>query len=210
MTVEFILVGGSFFLLVVYHIWFVIQTKVHPEKTSFGIVREAKLKWVRAIIEGDKDILAVQTMRNWVMASTFLASTSILINLGLLSVVFNPDTFKEISQLLNLTGSTSEALWMIKLFLMVITFFTAFFSFTLSIRHYNHASVMINMPKEAEIEKMVAGVAQIINSGARNYTIGMRCFYITIPLALWLFGPIWMSISTVILIGSLYVIDRSP
>lgn len=59
--------------------------------------------------------MAVQTLRNQVMAATFLASTTILISLGSFSAAFRPGVFMEVSHTLNLMGTKTETLWMFKL-----------------------------------------------------------------------------------------------
>ena len=51
-------------------------------------------------------------------------------------------------------------------------------------------------------------IAAVLNHGALHYTLGMRGFYLSIPIALWLFGPLWMLGGTVVLIGVLYKLDR--
>lgn len=66
--------------------------------------------------------MAVQTLRNKVMAATFLASTAILISLGLFSAAFRPGVFSDISHALNLLGTKTETLWMFKLMLLGILF----------------------------------------------------------------------------------------
>lgn len=208
--IEIILVAGSIIPLAIYHLLLIRKIKKKPEKTACGITSLSRKKWVVAVIKHEKDILAIQTMRNWTMAATFLASTAILIGLGLMSMVFNPGELVKLSQLLNLTGSTNQTLFVVKLLLLVLVFFTAFFNFTLSIRHYNHAATMINIPLHESMEDQVKESILMLNFAARYYTFGMRCFYFSIPLALWLFGPLWMFFSSWILILTLSRIDRSP
>jgi uncharacterized membrane protein len=206
---EIILVAGSMVPLIIYHLLLLRKIRTSPEKTAYGINALSRIKWVDAVIKHEKDILAIQTMRNWTMAATFLASTAILISLGLLSMLFNPENLIKLSQLLNLTGSLNQTLIVIKLLLLVLIFFTAFFNFTLSIRHYNHAATMINIPLQESIEDQAKESIMMLNHAARYYTLGMRCFYFSIPLALWLFGPLWMFISSWILVFTLSRIDRS-
>lgn len=209
-TIEIFLVTASVIPLALYHVFLKWKIRKKPEKTSHGIIYASRQKWVETVISGQKDILAIQTMRNWTMASTFLASTAILINLGLISMVFQSENFRLLPQALNLTGSTDPFLWMTKLLVLILIFFIAFFNFTLSIRHYNHAATMINIPVQTTLEELVAEGTTVLNHAARHYTIGMRCFYLSIPTALWLFGPLWMFISSWIMIFTLDRIDRSP
>lgn len=154
------------------------------------------------------DILAVQKLRNQLMAAKFLASTAILISLGVTGLAFRPGTFAEISQVLNLTGVKSETIWLVKLMVLALLFFFAFFNFTLSIRYYNHAGFMINIPEANGPDISQDSIAVGLNRGALHYTLGMRGFYLSIPIVLWLFGPLWMLGGTIILIEILYRLDR--
>jgi len=176
--------------------------------TAVGLTNHARRAWVQHIIDKKRDILAVQTLRNWVMASTFLASTAILISLGLVASAFRTEITSSATQALNVFGHPSETLWIIKLFALSSLFFYAFFNFTLSIRYYNHASLLINVPQDLEPSSSVDAVALILNHGALHYTLGMRGFYLAIPLGLWLFGPFWMLGGSVLTVFVLYRLDR--
>ncbi len=139
---EIILVSLAAFVFIAYHSYLYAKIRQDPLKTAIGIGNHARQRWVREIMRDQRDILAIQTLRNQVMAATFLASSAILISLGLLNAAFRPGIFSEISHALNLVGTKSETLWMFKLMLMGIVFFVTFFNFTLSIRYYNHAGIL--------------------------------------------------------------------
>lgn len=79
-----------------------------------------------------------------------------------------------------------------KLMLLVVLFFFAFFIFTLSIRYYNHAGFMINIFETHDPTGTPQTVADTLNHGALHYTMGMRGFYLAVPISFWLFGPLWM------------------
>jgi uncharacterized membrane protein len=205
---EVILVLSAVFVIGAYH--FHLYRKVHryPLTTAIGITNHARRIWVKGVIRDKRDILAVQTLRNQVMAATFLASTSILVSLGLLSAAFRPGVFSDVSHALNLLGTKTETLWMFKLMLLGILFFFTFFNFTLAIRYNNHAGFMINTFEHNDATVSEEAVTQVVNHGALHYTIGMRGFYLSVPLALWLFGPIWMLAGSLVLIAVLYRLDR--
>ena len=205
---EVILVLSAGFVIGAYH--FHLYRKVHryPLTTAIGITNHARRIWVKGVIRDKRDILAVQTLRNQVMAATFLASTAILICLGSFSAAFRPGVFLEVSHALNLLGTKTETLWMFKLMLLGIIFFVTFFNFTLSIRYNNHAGFMINTFQQNDATVSAEAVTQVLNHGALHYTIGMRGFYISVPLALWLFGPSWMLVASLILVIVLYRLDR--
>jgi uncharacterized membrane protein len=205
---ELIIVLLAAIVIIAYHVRLYTKVRHDPLKTAMGITNHARQRWVRGIMKDQRDILAIQTLRNQVMAATFLASTAILISLGLLNVAFRPGIFSEISHALNLIGTTSEILWMLKLMLLALIFFVTFFNFTLAIRYYNHAGFMINTIDENDATLSAETVTEVLNHGTLHYTIGMRGFYLSVPLGLWTFGPIWMLAGTLVVIAVLYRLDR--
>lgn len=198
----------TFLLLLIYHLLLVARVRRHPLQTAVGITNHVRQQWVRSIMQGKNDVLAVQTMRNGVMAANFLASTAILISLGLLSAAFKPGLFQEISHAINLLGTRSETLWMFKLMTLVVLFFFAFFNFTLTIRYYNHAGFMINILEAHDPTVTPEVVAEVLNHGALHYTLGMRGFYLAVPVGLWMFGPLWMLAGAIVMVWVLNKLDR--
>ena len=205
---EIMLVLLAAIVIVAYHAYLYTKVRRDPLTTAIGITNHARRMWVKGVIRDKREILAVQTLRNQVMAATFLASTSILVSLGLLSAAFRPGVFSDVSHALNLLGTKTETLWMFKLMLLGVLFFFTFFNFTLAIRYNNHAGFMINTFEHNDAAVSEEAVTQVVNHGALHYTIGMRGFYLSVPLALWLFGPIWMLAGSLVLVSVLYRLDR--
>ena len=98
---EFYLTAASFLILGIYHFHWIYRIYRRPLTTAVGITNHLRGHWVESIMEERRDILAVQTLRNWTMAASFLASTGILICLGLLSVAASPEKMAEITPSLN-------------------------------------------------------------------------------------------------------------
>ena len=205
---EIMLVMSAAVVIIAYHTHLYAKVRRDSLKTAIGITNHARQMWVKGVIRDKRDIMAVQTLRNQVMAATFLASTAILISLGSFSAAFRPGVFNDISHALNLLGTKTETLWMFKLMLLGILFFITFFNFTLAIRYYNHAGFIINTFEQKDATVSEEAVTQVINHGALHYTIGMRGFYLSIPLALWLFGPVWMLTGSLVVVAVLYRLDR--
>lgn len=204
---EVLFVCLSVTIIAAYHGYLYTKVHRHPLKTAIGITNHARQMWVREVREDKRDILAIQTMRNQVMSATFLASTAILISLGLLGAAFHPGTFNEVSHALYQFGTKTEGLWMFKLMLLGILFFYTFLNFTLALRYYNHFGFMINTYEQNDSTVSAKTVTQVLNHGALHYTIGMRGYYLSVPLALWLFDPIWMLAGSIAMVITLYHLD---
>ncbi|MGB8993130.1 MAG: DUF599 domain-containing protein [Desulfobaccales bacterium] len=205
---EFLLTAASFLILATYHLRWLYRIYRKPMTTAVGITNHLRGHWVESIMQDQRDILAVQTLRNWVMAASFLASTGILICIGLLSVAASPQKMAEITPSLNELVREHRVLWLFKLMVLIVDFFFIFFSFCLAIRYFNHVNFMINVPSTLAHKITPEYITVILNRGMMHYTMGMRGYYFSVLLFLWLFGPIWMFIGTIIMTIILYHLDR--
>ncbi len=207
--IEFGISPAALLLLLLYHVHLYRKTKTSPLSTSQGLAGNTRRLWVHAIMQSGKDILAVQTLRNWTMAATFLASAAIVIGLGVLNIAMTADKQGELSlAMMSEFGSEHSGLWLSKLILLSADFLFAFFNFTIAVRYYNHTGFMINLPLDDKSGITINDVVKILDRGGMHYTLGMRAYYLAIPLALWLFGPLWLLAGSVLLIATLYKLDR--
>jgi uncharacterized membrane protein len=94
------------------------------------------------------------------------------------------------------------------LMVLIVDFFFIFFSFCLAIRYLNHVNFMINVPFNLAHKITPEYITGILNRGMMHYTMGMRGYYFSVLLFLWLFGPIWMLMGTVVMTVVLYHLDR--
>ena len=200
------LVGASLFCLGAYQyrIWYITSHK--PRRSAFGRHKLMRRGWIERACRENNDIVIIQNFRNWIMAATFLASTAILFVLGLLSMIFSLDKISTSAYLLNFFGSQSEQLLLFKVLLITLVFLAAFFSFSLCLRSMTHASFMTGLGPEHVMGPR--GAIGELERGALFYMIGIRCYYLAMPLALWFFGPSWMALGTLGLLSVLWKIDQ--
>ncbi|MFA6899177.1 MAG: DUF599 domain-containing protein [Desulfurivibrionaceae bacterium] len=199
----------AFLLLFAYHLGLLAVKRRFPEVTIYARNARTRAAWVREMMGNQRDILAVQTLRNWTMAASFLASTAILIALALLNIVLTTGHPTDaVMQVFSFLGKRIESLHQIKLLILSVDFFFTFFNFTMAIRYYNHLGFMINAPPASD-SSADASVVETIQYGAAHYTLGMRGYYLSVPLALWLFGPGWLLAGTLIIIATLCHVDRT-
>lgn len=198
--------------LALYHAWLHRQEKRNAHYTVQAVNRTVRTIWVKTLMAlGKPDVVAVQTLRNSTMAATFLASTAVLLIIGVMTLSGQGDKLGSTWHALNVYGATHSELFMFKLLLLLADLFTVFFCFTLAIRLFNHVGYMINVPFTLEHRTISPEhVAQHLNRAGTYYSIGMRAFYFIVPLVFWLFGPHFMLLATLGLVIVLYRIDRAP
>lgn len=205
---EIVFAAATFIVLTSYHAYWLYQVRRAPFHTYLGVTRHMRHIWVESVVNEKRDILSVQTLRNWIMASSFLASTAMIIGLGLLSFLFKPEHVTEIPLDLVQLFSRMRTLFLAKLMLIMIHFFFAFFSFTLSIRYMNQVNFMINVPPDCNPMLTPEFIAHTLDIGMIHYTAGMRAYYLAVVVTLWLFGPVWMFAGSLVVVLVLYQLDH--
>ena len=205
---EGLIVLAAFLILYGYQFLHYLQVRHNPMSTSVGFNNHARAVWVKHIQKSKLDILAIQTLRNWTMAATFLASTAILMALGILSFALTSDGLNELAHDFNLLGSQHHTLLIAKALLLALTFLFSFMSFALAVRSYNHASFLINIPPNYHLSINSENVITTINQAALYYNLGMRGYYTSVPLVLWLLGPTWMLAAAAVITFVNYKLDH--
>lgn len=200
-----LLIGG-------YALYLAWRTRHAPDSHVAALNARFRDRWVEMVMANDKmDILAVQTLRNSVMAANFMASTSVLLIIGALNLSEKIGQWALVWHPGILANSVSSGLWQIKLGLLLVDFFMAFFCFSMAIRFFNHVGYMINLPSgnppHAEHYKLTCAY---LNRAGRYYSVGNRTFFFSLPIILWFFGPYFLLLATVGLIVALAVLDRIP
>ena len=202
----------SALLIALYYIALWLKTRNNPTYSIHGVNALARRLWVLNVMNNPgKDVMAVQTLRNFVMGASLMASTATLLIIGTLTLSGQAENIARSWHVLNIAGSHAAELWIIKVLTLLLDFIIAFFAFAMAVRLSNHVVFMINVPdKDAHPILAPEAVAARLNRAGNLFAVGMRAFFVAIPLVFWLFGPVFLLLATVGLIITLYNIDRSP
>ena len=186
-----------------------------PDQLFLGKLQAYRIAWITEF-SGAKDcIVVVQTLRNTIMSASFLASTSVVLIMGSLNLLPHIHSLDKIIKLVNMFGSPNPDLEMIKILLAIIILSYSFFHFTCYIREANYLSFMLNVPKH-QLDKIEGCdsrdlLANIFLHAGIHFSLGMRGYYFLFPLFMWLFSPILMILSILLILWILLKrdLDRS-
>ncbi|XP_057503705.1 uncharacterized protein LOC130787330 [Actinidia eriantha] len=217
---DVILVPMGFMGMVAYHVWLWHKVRTQPLTTIIGANAIGRRLWVSAMIKDNdkKNILAVQTLRNTIMGSTLMATTSILLCSGLAAVISSTYSVKKP---LNdaVYGAHGEFMVALKYVTLLLIFLFSFLCHSLSIRFINQVNFLINCPPQDEDHigiNMVTSphyISDLLEKGFTLNTVGNRLFYSALPLLLWIFGPVLVFLCSVTVVPLLYNLDfvfRNP
>ena len=201
----------SALLVAVYYVALLARTRRDPTSSIHGVNELARGLWVKHVMaNASKDIMAVQTLRNFVMGATLMATTAAFLILGTLSLTGQAESIGRSWHVSNLYGSSSPELWIFKVMCLLADFITAFFAFAMAIRLANHVVFMVNVPGPWSHPALSPeGVAERLNGAGRHFATGMRAFFFAVPLVFWLFGPLFLVVATAGLVLALHRLDRT-
>ncbi|KAJ4962273.1 hypothetical protein NE237_022212 [Protea cynaroides] len=205
---DLLLVPLGFFLTVAYHCWVWHKVRTEPLTTIIGTNSAGRRKWVSAMMKDNekKNILAVQTLRNVIMGSTLMATTSVLLCSGLAAVISSTYSIKKP---LNdsVYGAHGEFMVALKYVTLLVIFLFAFLCHSLSIRFLNQVNFLINTPEDPRGIVTPDYVSELLEKGFTLNTVGNRLFYAALPLLLWILGPVLVFLCSVSMIPILYNLD---
>ncbi len=212
MSYDMIALIASCVLILVYYLYLVRRTRLAPESSVHTLNARVREQWVDMIMSKDHmEILAVQTLRNSVMASNFMASTAVLLIIGTLNLSEKIGQWSLNWSPFTLSQNEFSGLWQIKLGLLLLDFSIAFYCFSMAIRFFNHVGYMINLPGDLSTKlKHQKKTCIYLNRAGSYYAFGNRTFFFSLPIVMWFLGPCFLLLATLALIGGLVMLDRAP
>ncbi|KAG2271565.1 hypothetical protein Bca52824_066120 [Brassica carinata] len=212
-SLDLVLVPAGLAVMVAYHVWLGYTIIHRPKLTAISLNAESRRLWVFAMMDvrfslllfffryntrsDENGVLAVQTIRNNIMASTVLATTAITL-CSIIGVFVSSNSPSESTASPMIYGNKSPLLATIKNFSILICFLMAFLCNVQSIRYYAHVSFL-----HCEY------VARNLNRALYFWFLGLRAFYFSFPLFLWNFGPIPMFVCCCMMSSILYFLDTT-
>ncbi len=198
----------SCLLMLIYYLYLKRRTHRTPNSSVHAVNAMIRERWVMMIMSSGKlEILAIQTLRNSVMAASFMATTAMLLIIGVLNLGEKIGQWAENLHPLLLICRTPSELWQLKLGLLLLSFAIAFYYFAMAIRLFNHVGYMINLPFDDGLRQQTCAY---LNKAGSYYTFGIRTFFFSLPIILWFFGACFLVFATLSLIAGLTVLDRVP
>lgn len=188
--------------------WVTIRAPMKTARSAHAAIRS---NWVKAVMSrSGTEILVVQTLRNSVMAASFMATTAVLALSGTLTLsgVGNPEN--ELWQSAR-AGSNESIIFAAKLFLLAGSFFVSFLFLAMSVRFFNHVGYLITgAVGSVEPPRKQTLATAYLNRAGHLYSLGLRAFFSCIPFLAGLFSTFLMLPATLLLIFVLYWFDRIP
>ncbi|KAJ3309565.1 hypothetical protein HDV04_005948 [Boothiomyces sp. JEL0838] len=204
-----ICIGLSAFILFAYAVWIMFHLLNHRTTTMAGWHFYVRRAWVKATKskKNGSDILAVQSLRNWIIVCTFLATTVLTIAFAAITMIIQSS---------NITTDATDP-YIAELVYSPNVYYKIALCLTQAIRYFNHVAFAIGIQVDSEMRfnlgddtrETTEHIAAMLNFGTRYFTMGIRGIFFSMPIVFWYFSPIGMLISSIIIVSVLMVSDST-
>lgn len=205
---DVMLVPLGIIINLVYHFWLWHKLRTDPFTTVIGINSHGRRLWVPTMMKDieKKNILVVQSLRNLIMGSTLMATTSVFLSAGLAAVISSTYSVKKP---LNdaVYGAHSELMVSLKFVTILTIFLFSFLCHTLSIRFLNQVCILVCTPQDMKSMVNPQYLTELLEKGIILNTVGNRLFCSALPLLLWIVGPVPVFLCSVAMVIVLYNFD---
>ncbi|KAK7291249.1 hypothetical protein RIF29_06236 [Crotalaria pallida] len=189
--------------------WLWQKILTQPYTTIFGIDMDGRRLWVPTMMKDidKKSIVAVQAIRNMIMGSTLMATTSILLCAGMGSLLSSTYGVKKPINDYFILGAQGEFVVALKYASLLAIFSLSFLCHTQSIRFLNQLNILICIPQDVMSLVTPAYLREILEKASILYIVGNRLCCAGLSLLLWIFGPVLAFLSLVAMVALLYNLD---
>ncbi|KAL6987995.1 hypothetical protein U1Q18_013742 [Sarracenia purpurea var. burkii] len=153
-----------------------------------------------------KGMLAVQSLRNSLMANILTATISIIIALAMATLASNTYNASHLFHS-RFFGSQSGRILVLKYGLASVFVVGSFLYSSMAVGCLIDANFLINASGDDRFCSSAAYAQRMVERGFLLAVVGNRMLCIAVPLLLWMFGPVPVVLSSTALIWGLYQLD---
>ncbi|KAG5007388.1 hypothetical protein GLYMA_09G159100v4 [Glycine max] len=192
-----------------YHVWLCYKVRTQASLTIFGIDADGRCSWVPAMIKDieKNNIVAIQNIRNMIMGSIFMASTSILLCCGLGAMISSTYSVKK-PLIDSIYGAHGEFVLALKYATLFTIFLFSFLFHSLSVRFLTQLSILICTPQDAIMTLVTPKyLTELLRKATFLNIVGNRILHTGLALLLWICGPVMAFLCSVAMLLVLHKLD---
>ena len=189
-----------FVLCWVGYTWFADKTRWHNKSVTAAMAKH-RCRWMRMMLRREQRIVDSNIQSILLHGVAFFASTTILLVGGLLAALGATDRAIQVLSDLPLAVQTSQAVWELKVLLLVAIFVYAFFKLAWSFRLFNYCAILIGAAPEGlesdeEIDAYTKQIANLNSLAAGHFNQGLRAYFYALAALGWFLHPVLFMVLT--------------
>ncbi|WP_246018288.1 DUF599 domain-containing protein [Pelagibacterium montanilacus] len=164
-----------------------------------ALMNEQRFNWVTQASRRENPFDAILA-GNIMGAVSFFASTTALLILALFTVIGQLPLVAPALATVAFGSPYSQSDLQVHNIAMLVLFISAFLSFTLSLRQFNHFCILIGASDHTvqTPPEEIRTIARINGMAAKSFNSGIRAYYFAVPMVAW-FVSSWASVAATVL-----------
>lgn len=194
-------------VLLLYELVLVLAQRRNPLRLARSAHATLRQEWFAAIsAQSGSEILAVQTLRNALMAATMTASTAALGLIGTVTLA-SPSLRAGFGEASGMAGLTPRLA--LELVLMALLF-ASLVSSAMAVRYYNHVGFIAGMPVDSDARRRWAAAGSLhVRRAGILYSWGLRHLILVAPILASILHPVAGPLAALMVVAVLFGFDRS-
>ncbi|RYE07638.1 MAG: DUF599 domain-containing protein [Hyphomicrobiales bacterium] len=168
---------------------------VERHRPSLSVIMSLqRRRWVANATRRESPMDAILS-GNLMQAVSLLASTSVLIVLAIFAAIGQVAGLVDTLSAFGIGTHYTVGAMQVHLLVLLSIFVMSFFSFTLSLRQFNHFCIMLGAitHETPATEEEIDAIAMLNSLAAKNFNNGIRAYYFAVPAVAW-FVSDWLAI----------------
>jgi uncharacterized membrane protein len=163
----------------------------HRRTNLMRVMDGMRKKWMQEMLLRDNRMMDATLLGNLLRSIAFFASTTILILLGIITVLgAHSDEGLQLVKAIPFAIGSTPFMWEMKLMLLAMIFVYAFFKLTWSLRQYNYVCILVGATPasdriRAEHKEYALRVGDLIGNAGRHFNMGLRAYYFGLAAVSW-------------------------
>lgn len=177
-----------------------------------SVMHRLRMDWMQQLLFREQRVSDASIIANLERNVSFMASTSILVLAGVVSIIASAEQFYTQLSILPFAAQTSVALLQLKLLAFACIFVYAFFTFTWSLRQFGFCSVILGATPVQQLNDMslaqqrayASNSGKVLDQAAHSYNYGLRAYYFSMAMLAWFVDPLLFIFATALVVVILY------
>ena len=169
-----------------------------------AVMHGHRVAWMQRMLQRDNRVTDVNILRNLLQGVSFFASTTLLILVGLVTVLGSSDKAISLVHELPFAAKATLVQWELKLLVLVVIFVHAFFKFTWALRQFNYCSVLIGAAPMTADDGYALRAAEVSTLALKDFNQGLRAYYFSLAALGWFVNAWVFMLATTLVMGVLY------
>jgi uncharacterized membrane protein len=168
-------------------------------------VDRLRVCWMQNMLKRYNRISDATLLGNLLRSIAFFASTTILILVGLISVLGAKKEGMMFVEAIPFSEPSSLFMWEFKIIFLILIFVYTFFKMTWSLRQYNYACILVGAAPSPDMigdhEAYGNHIGRLVCNAGRHFNLGLRGYYFGMAAVSWFVdSAVFIGVTTLVIL----------